>query len=102
MVESSYEWQTRWLKKKLLDYDAISVGQVNGKEVWKPKSRSYMIGMKPEDIMAQYNAEIRGFYNYYSIANNISYLGNSFGFNMEYSMFKTIAQKAKQHTCTDN
>ena len=81
------------VKKKLLDYDAISVGQVNGKEVWKPKSRSYMIGMKPEDIMAQYNAEIRGFYNYYSIANNISYLGNSFGFNMEYSMFKTIAQK---------
>ena len=81
------------VKKKLLDYDAISVGQVNGKEVWKPKSRSYMIGMKPEDFMAQYNAEIRGFYNYYSIANNISYLGNSFGFNMEYSMFKTIAQK---------
>lgn len=81
------------VKKKLLDYDAISVGQANGKEVWKPKTRSYMIGMKPEDIMAQYNAEIRGFYNYYSIANDISYLGNSFGFNMEYSMFKTIAQK---------
>lgn len=81
------------VKKKLLDYDAISVGQANGKEVWKPKTRSYMIGMKPEDIMAQYNAEIRGFYNYYSIANDISYLGNSFGFNMKYSMFKTIAQK---------
>jgi group II intron reverse transcriptase/maturase len=81
------------VKKKLLDYNAISVGQANGKEVWKPKTRSYMIGMKPEDILAQYNAEIRGFYNYYSIANNISYLGNSFGFNMEYSMFKTIAQK---------
>lgn len=81
------------VKKKLLDYHAISIGQANGKEVWKPKTRSYMIGMKPEDILAQYNAEIRGFYNYYSIANNISYLGNSFGFNMEYSMFKTIAQK---------
>jgi group II intron reverse transcriptase/maturase len=81
------------VKKKLLDYDAISVGQANGKEVWKPKTRSCMTGMKPEDILAQYNAEIRGFYNYYSIANNISYLGNSFGFNMEYSMFKTIAQK---------
>lgn len=81
------------VKKKLLDYNAITVGQANGKEVWKPKTRSYMIGMKPEDILAQYNAEIRGFYNYYSIANNISYLGNSFGFNMEYSMFKTITQK---------
>jgi hypothetical protein len=81
------------VKKKLLDYNAISVGQANGKEVWKPKSRSYMTGMKPEDILAQYNAEIRGFYNYYSIANDIAYLGNSFGYNMEYSMFKTIAQK---------
>ena len=81
------------VKKKLLDYSAISVGQNNGKEVWKPKSRSYMIGMKPEDILAQYNAEIRGFYNYYSIANDIAYLGNSFGYNMQYSMFKTIAQK---------
>lgn len=81
------------VRQKLLDYDAVCIRQVKGKEVWKPKTRSYMIGMKPEDILAQYNAEIRGFYNYYSIANNISYLGNSFGFNMKYSMFKTIAQK---------
>ena len=81
------------VRRKLLDYDAVCIKQVKGKEVWKPKTRSYMIGMKPEDILAQYNAEIRGFYNYYSIANNISYLGNSFGFNMKYSMFKTIAQK---------
>ena len=81
------------VRQKLLDYDAVYIKQVKGKEVWKPKTRSYMIGMKPEDILAQYNAEIRGFYNYYSIANNISYLGNSFGFNMKYSMFKTIAQK---------
>ena len=81
------------VKKKLLAYKAISIGQAHGKEVWKPKTRTYMIGMKPEDILAQYNAEIRGFYNYYSIANNISYLGNSFGFNMKYSMFRTIAQK---------
>lgn len=81
------------VRQKLLDYDAVCIKQAKGKEVWKPKTRSYMIGMKPEDILAQYNAEIRGFYNYYSIANNISYLGNSFGFNMKYSMFKTIAQK---------
>ncbi len=81
------------VRRKLLDYDAVYIKQVKGKEIWKPKTRSYMIGMKPEDILAQYNAEIRGFYNYYSIANNISYLGNSFGFNMKYSMFKTFAQK---------
>ncbi len=81
------------VKKKLLDYNAVHIDQINGKEVWQPKSRPYMIGMKPEDILAQYNAEIRGFYNYYSIANDISYLGNSFGYCMQYSMFRTIAQK---------
>jgi group II intron reverse transcriptase/maturase len=81
------------VKKKLLDYNAVHIDQINGKEVWQPKSRPYMIGMKPEDILAQYNAEIRGFYNYYSIANGISYLGNSFGYCMQYSMFRTIAQK---------
>lgn len=52
-----------------------------------------MIGKKVEDIVAQYNTEIRGFYNYYAIANNISDIGNSFGYIMEYSMYKTIAQK---------
>ncbi len=81
------------VKNKLLAYNAISVQQYRGKEAWKPITRTYMVGMNPEDIMAQYNAEIRGFYNYYSIANDISYLGNSFGHNMKYSMFKTIARK---------
>ena len=52
-----------------------------------------MIGKKVEDIVAQYNTEIRGFHNYYAIANNISDIGNSFGYIMEYSMYKTIAQK---------
>ena len=52
-----------------------------------------MIGNKIEDIVAQYNTEIRGFYNYYAIANNISNIGSSFGYIMEYSLYKTIAQK---------
>ena len=41
------------VRQKLLDYDAVYIKQVKGKEVWKPKTRSYMIGMKPEDILAQ-------------------------------------------------
>lgn len=80
-------------KKKLMDYDAIRIAQVNGKIVWKPKPRSFMIGGKVEDMVAQYNTEIRGFYNYYSIANNVSTIAGSFGYIMEYSMYKTIAQK---------
>ena len=48
---------------------------------------------KIEDIVARYNSEIRGFYNYYSIANNVSYAASKFGYIMEYSMYHTIAAK---------
>jgi group II intron reverse transcriptase/maturase len=81
------------VKKKLIDYNAMKLEQANGKEVWKPISRGCMKNSKPEDILSQYNSEIRGFYNYYSIANNISDLGKRFGYIMEYSMYKTLAQK---------
>jgi hypothetical protein len=80
-------------KNKLLEYDAVRMSQERGKTVWKPKPRSYMIGNNVEDIVAQYNTEIRGFYNYSAIANNISSIGGSFGYIMEYSLYKTIAQK---------
>ena len=43
--------------------------------------------------LSQFNTEIRGFYNYYSIANNASALGRSFGCIMKFSMYKTLAQK---------
>ena len=44
------------------------------------------------EILRTYNSEIRGFYNYYSIANNSSII-NSFKYIMEYSMYKTYATK---------
>ena len=83
------------VKKKLKDYDAIGFEQANGSEVWKPKSRSYLTAKKPHDILAQYNWEIRGFYNYYRIANNVSATCSKFGYIMEYSMYMTLAQKLR-------
>jgi group II intron reverse transcriptase/maturase len=83
---------TEVMKKKLMDYDAIEFDYSSGKEVWKSKARSYMKNNKMEDIVLQYNTEIRGFYNYYSIANNSSVI-DSFYNIMEYSMYKTIACK---------
>ena len=80
-------------KAKLMEYGAMRMTQEGGHDVWKPKPRAYMIGNKVENIVAQYNTEIRDFNNYYAIANNISDIGNSFGYIMEYSMYKTIAQK---------
>lgn len=44
------------------------------------------------EILDAYNAEIGGFTNYYSIANNSSHL-NSFKYIMQYSMYKTFAKK---------
>lgn len=81
------------VKKKLLAYDAAKIIQTNGKEDWKPKARRCMVNCKPQDILAQTNTEIRGFYNYYSIANNVSTICKRFGYIMEYSMYRTLAQK---------
>ena len=81
------------MRKKLLDYNAMEIVKtVKGKENWKPKARSYMINNDDLEIIEQYNSEIRGFRNYYSIANNSAYAG-SFGYIMQYSMFKTYAGK---------
>ena len=80
-------------RKKLLAMNAMVIKQVNGKEIWWAESRGFMTSMKEEDIIARYNLEIRGFYNYYSIANNISAVGDAFGRVMKCSCIKTLAHK---------
>ena len=91
------------IKKKLLSLEAMNVKTQNGKEVWRSKGRTYLIDNEPQDIVARFNTEIRGFYNYYSIANNASALGRSFGCIMRFSMLKTFAQKLNSsvRTITD-
>ncbi|KAA6323068.1 Group II intron-encoded protein LtrA [termite gut metagenome] len=88
---------TEVMRKKLLEYDAVRIINRNGKEVWKPKARKYLNSFELKDIVARYNAEIRGFYNYYSIANNSSVI-DSFYNIMEYSMYKTFANKLQSST----
>ena len=80
------------IKKKLLDYRVLKIVNHNGHEVWKPKSRYSLKDNDDLEILEQYNAEIRGFYNYYSIANNSSLI-NSFYYIMKYSMYKTYGTK---------
>lgn len=81
------------VKKALEKYDAVQYATENGKIVWKPKPRSKLMAMKPHEILERFNSEIRGFYNYYCIANNCSGQCSSFAFIMEYSLCKTLAQK---------
>ena len=80
------------MRKKLLDYNAVKLIAQNGTEVWKPRSRYYMKDLDDLEIISQVNSEIRGFYNYYSIANNSPNV-QSFSYILEYSMYKTYALK---------
>lgn len=81
------------IKRRLLDYSAMKIERtVYGKENWNPKARYYLKDNDDLEIMEQYNSEIRGFRNYYRIANNAAFM-NSFGYIMQYSMFKTYATK---------
>ena len=81
------------IQKKLTEYNALEVRNIDGKDIWWSKPRRYITPMKPEDILAQYNAETRGLYNYYSLAANVSKECASFAFIMKMSMFKTLGWK---------
>ena len=81
------------MRKKLLEYSAMTIETtVYGKENWMAQARVYLKNNDPLEILDQYNSEIRGFRNYYRIANNASHV-SSFGYIMQYSMFKTFAAK---------
>lgn len=81
------------VRNKLEEYSAIRYKMENGKQVCFAKFRGKLMKKNIEDIVAAYNSEIRGFYNYYCIANNVAYALSKFGYIMEYSMYHTIAAK---------
>lgn len=80
------------IKNKLLEERMIEIKIHNGKEQWKPKSKTILVLNDDLEILDRYNSMIRGFVNYYSLANN-SYVLSSFGYMLEYSMYKTFAHK---------
>ena len=80
------------IKKKLLDFGVLEVKTHNGKEHWKPREHRKIICNDNLEILQKYNYTIRGFHNYYAIANNRSKL-HKFRYIMEYSFYKTLACK---------
>lgn len=88
-----YVPRDKW-QKKLLDYSALKITYREGQEIFIPTERTYLINGDDLEILNQYNAEIRGIYNYYRIADNVSVLGD-FYYVMKYSLFKTFAAKYK-------
>ena len=85
--------------KRLVSYGALKIhydAHNGNKEVWEPIHRNHLIHLDDLEILKQYNSEIRGLYNYYKIANNVSVL-NDFNYVMKFSMFKTFGAKYKAH-----
>lgn len=77
-----------WVNK-LKSLEALNIKKDGS---WMPKHRSYLKDYDDLEIVSIYNAEIRGMYNYYKLANNASVL-NKFYYVMKYSMFKTYGAK---------
>lgn len=86
------EVSTELIRKKLLSLGAMKIDISTGVEIWKPVHRRKLTGREDLSILDQYNGEVRGLCNYYSIANNRSKL-HKFRYIMEYSMYKTFACK---------
>lgn len=81
----------KWIKR-LISYGALKINLVEGKEVWEPTRRAGLMRLDDIEILNQYNAEIRGLYNYYRLAHNVTVL-NGFLYVMKFSMYKTFAGK---------
>ena len=84
----------KWVGK-LLEYQAMKIKiNENGKERFVALHRGKLVNKSDIEILTTYNAEVRGLYNYYSIANDAFKIGR-FGNVMKYSMYKTFACKYK-------
>ena len=84
------------IKKRLIDSGAMKLVCHNGNEIWKPQAIYRMKDCDDLEILDYYNSMIRGFYNYYCIANN-SYIINNYKYILEYSMYKTYGTKYRTY-----
>ena len=107
-----YMPKEKWIKKAM-DKGAIQVKRdpITGKETWRPMPRTDLMNLNDAEIVARFNSEIRGMYNFYRIAENVSTL-HRYQYMARYSMLKTLAGKhrkkrvlgeakvhEKQHNC---
>jgi group II intron reverse transcriptase/maturase len=90
-----YVPKEKWVKR-LLEYGALKINFIDGKEQYEPIHRNCMVNNDDLEILNQFNSEIRGMYNFYRIADNVSVL-NDYYYIMSYSMYKTYAAKYKTH-----
>lgn len=91
-VVKLYTPHDKW-KAKLLELGAIRIKKdKTGKERWKAIHRGKLMNRTDIEILAKYNAEVRGLANFYSLACNPVAMAH-FSSLMKYSMLKTFAAK---------
>jgi hypothetical protein len=67
---------------------------------WRGKSRNALIRLSELEILTTYNAEVRGFLNYYSAADNYHTVAHSLLWLTTTSFFKTLAAKRQSTMCS--
>lgn len=81
------------IRQKLLDSEILEIKKKdNGKEWWKPREDTKCLNNDDLEILQMFNYKLRGFANYYAIANNSALL-HTYSYIMEYSMYRTFACK---------
>lgn len=87
-----YVPKEKWANK-LLELKAIRVKtDEKGKDHWRAAGRGDIFNRTDIEILSKYNAEVRGMYNYYRIADNVCVIGHFAGL-MKHSMLRTFANK---------
>lgn len=83
----------KW-EKKLHEYGAMKVkwDKTHECNVWRAMHRNKLLNKTDIEIVSQFNAEIRGIYNFYRLAENVGVL-HEFHYMMRYSLLKTYAGK---------
>lgn len=79
------------IRDKLLKLGVLEI-DVGGR--WSSKHKAEIKDNDDLEIISLYNSQIRGLYEYYKLARNV-YMLQNFKFIMEYSMYKTFANKYK-------
>jgi len=87
----------KWVDK-LLEYRAFRIKKdESGNELWKTIHRGNLTSRPDIEIVSKFNSEIRGIYNFYRIAQNVSTLDKFYNI-MKGSMLKTFANKYRTNT----
>lgn len=83
----------RHIKAMLVRLGAIRTVTRKGKEIWKPKGIPGLAYLQLHEIVQRYNRETAMFMRLFPAGSGGNFWKNSFRYTMEYSMYKTIAQK---------